>query len=298
MPTVSDLGRQIKLRYPGEYDDLSDAEVGRRVKAKYPEYGDYVDEALTPERHLPTPVTKALQNFATPVSPVEYSTEENIQRVVDYYNPNRGRLISWWQRGKAESRNKLLTVLNEEQLLVIEQGALLEESYRRKQKSEVEYQVWLAQNASVLHQLLVNERLINNALEKGMTLDGHQRVIEASELSKLQIDEHQRRVEIDLEARWKSIVQDLDAADLLQISERQVIRKLLAELSETRRERYAILTGNDPEEVKIQILSDYDKHISNLELHLDARQTRLLLSENGQETRRLEEGPPDSGDDS
>jgi hypothetical protein len=35
MPTIEDLGQKVKTQYPGEYDDLSDAEVGRRIKAKY-----------------------------------------------------------------------------------------------------------------------------------------------------------------------------------------------------------------------------------------------------------------------
>lgn len=36
MPTIEDLGRKIKAKYRGQYDDLSDYEVGRRIKAKYP----------------------------------------------------------------------------------------------------------------------------------------------------------------------------------------------------------------------------------------------------------------------
>lgn len=42
--TVEDLGRGMKAKYPGAYDDLTDADLGRRVKAKYPgSYGDFVD---------------------------------------------------------------------------------------------------------------------------------------------------------------------------------------------------------------------------------------------------------------
>jgi hypothetical protein len=211
MPTVSDLGRKIKLQYPGEYDDLSDAEVGRKVKAKYPEYSDYEDESLQvrPDTISWPTVTDALQTRASRPS-VEYYTDENIQRVVDYYDPNRGRFSSWWQRGKAESRNRLLSVLNEEQLLIIQQGALLEESYRNKQKTEIDFKLWLAQNASVLHQLLVNETLINNALEKGMTLDGHQRVIEAGELSRIRTEEEHRLAQVRLFEHGERSTIDLD----------------------------------------------------------------------------------------
>lgn len=43
MPTVEDLGRSLKAKYPGKYDDLSDADLGSRVRAKYPAYNDYTD---------------------------------------------------------------------------------------------------------------------------------------------------------------------------------------------------------------------------------------------------------------
>ncbi len=42
--TVEDLGRLTKQKYPGSYDDLSDADLGRLVKRKYPgAYGEVVD---------------------------------------------------------------------------------------------------------------------------------------------------------------------------------------------------------------------------------------------------------------
>ena len=44
MPTVEELGRRVKEKYPGAYDDLDDIEVGRRAKEKYPEaYADFQD---------------------------------------------------------------------------------------------------------------------------------------------------------------------------------------------------------------------------------------------------------------
>jgi hypothetical protein len=44
MPDVKELGRKVKAKYPGVYDDLADDDVGRRVKAKYPgAYDDFTD---------------------------------------------------------------------------------------------------------------------------------------------------------------------------------------------------------------------------------------------------------------
>jgi N12 class adenine-specific DNA methylase/broad specificity phosphatase PhoE len=48
--TVIDLGRRVKAKYPGAYDDLPDDEVGRRVKAKFPgAYDDFADIAPAPK---------------------------------------------------------------------------------------------------------------------------------------------------------------------------------------------------------------------------------------------------------
>ena len=43
MPTTIDLGRKVKAKYPGVYDDLGDQELGERVRAKYPGYSDFTD---------------------------------------------------------------------------------------------------------------------------------------------------------------------------------------------------------------------------------------------------------------
>lgn len=42
MPTLDDLGRAVKERYPGAYDDFGDAELGQRVQQRFPgAYDDY-----------------------------------------------------------------------------------------------------------------------------------------------------------------------------------------------------------------------------------------------------------------
>lgn len=48
MPDVAELGRKVKAKYPGAYDDLPDVEVGRKVKAKYPgAYDDFTDSSFS-----------------------------------------------------------------------------------------------------------------------------------------------------------------------------------------------------------------------------------------------------------
>lgn len=51
MPDVAELGRKVKAKYPGVYDDLSDADVGVKVKAKFPgAYDDFTDVAKATTR--------------------------------------------------------------------------------------------------------------------------------------------------------------------------------------------------------------------------------------------------------
>ena len=56
MATIIDLGKRVKQKYPGVYDNLPDAEVGRRVKTKYPgSYDDFTEIASTTSVPSPSP---------------------------------------------------------------------------------------------------------------------------------------------------------------------------------------------------------------------------------------------------
>lgn len=67
MATVQDLGRQVKAKYPGQYDDLDDVSVGQKVKAKFP--GSYDDFSDAPARPTPADVKAKFQDFAPAQDP-------------------------------------------------------------------------------------------------------------------------------------------------------------------------------------------------------------------------------------
>ena len=47
--TVEDLGKLVKQKHPGQYDDMADADVGAKVKAKFPgSYDDFTDAPKIP----------------------------------------------------------------------------------------------------------------------------------------------------------------------------------------------------------------------------------------------------------
>lgn len=50
---VKELGRRVKAKYPGKYDDLADEDIGRRVKRKYPgAYDDFTDTPAPPTQGI------------------------------------------------------------------------------------------------------------------------------------------------------------------------------------------------------------------------------------------------------
>lgn len=62
MPTIEELGKRVKAKYAGQYDDMPDAEVGRRVKAKYPgAYDDFTDAPTSPS--TADAITSGIGNF-------------------------------------------------------------------------------------------------------------------------------------------------------------------------------------------------------------------------------------------
>jgi hypothetical protein len=285
MPTTDELGQLVKRKYPGKYEEYSDWELGNLVKEKYPgKYDEYSDALEVYSRELSPPRADVLQ----------------------FFQPHSGRLSLWWANKKSESRGRLLQSLSKEQALVLEQGARLERVALESRQNEVSFKRFVAENAEILYHIKIRAELAEKAAEEGFNLDNHQQVKMAQAMSRVKIDELTELKALDLDTRWKEIIQDSDAADLAQIGEYLVIKKLRHELREARKERYAIKTGDDPEELKQELVADYDKFISRLEAKIDERETGHLLPENRETPRRLTEGknqsradyPPETDEDS
>ncbi len=312
MSTVSDLGKAFKRKYPGTYDDLTDAEAGRAVQRKYPgKYDDFVEEALE-VRQSPTPVSKPSARLMNPVEAMsapaaDYErsqTESLLPQLWSHYHPRKGQLTSWWQRLKSASRGELLGKVNEEQLEVIKMGAILAEEVRKGQKSEVDFKMFLARNAEALNDLVHNSHLRALAMDRGVTLEDYRNISREEELARVRTDEEQRRsdtkvseherlTDINLKARWREINQDLDAADLVLMSEQQLLKKLTDNLTALYREQHQIKIGDDPPPVKKRILARYDKNIEYLESLIDAKQAGHFSSKDREEAGRFAEGAAD-----
>jgi hypothetical protein len=80
-PDVRELGRRVKAKYPGSYDDLSDEALGRAVKAKYPgRFDDFTDTPAGQLSPTPTPRKSAeeILGIASSPTPGKYADIDEV----------------------------------------------------------------------------------------------------------------------------------------------------------------------------------------------------------------------------
>ncbi len=185
MKTVKKLGALVKITEPQQFGHLSNVEAGRLAKRLAPgSYDDYVDDELM-EIHNPY-IQKA-------------------QELIQHYDPYQGKFSSWVQGFKSESRTKLLKVISEEQKLLIEQAAQLEQAVIAGRKLPYEFQSFIAQYHFEMGQLRVQETLIMQALNEGYTHENWQ--IEKPKRDKFKRKQEKRRTKNELEIKlWKETV--------------------------------------------------------------------------------------------
>lgn len=130
MPTIIDLGRKVKAKYPGQYEDLDDGDLGRRVKAKFPgSYDDFSDENPTPlgtkqPDNTPSiakaPIPEDLQGAPEPQKPSGFWESFNAKR------PHPLDAIRDWYK-KPEQLNAAFKALHVENQAKKEKRALTPE---------------------------------------------------------------------------------------------------------------------------------------------------------------------------
>ena len=145
-----------------------------------------------------------------------------------------------------------------------------------------------AQDTELTNQAILETNRRELDLRNHLTEVGKQQGLLANDVS--EVNKTKYLSEIKLEENWKTIVQDLDAGDLLEISDQQVLNKLTSLLADQYRERHQIEIGDDPPQVKDALVLRYNKNIRYLEDKIDGRQAGLVLPKNRQETLGLGEG--------
>lgn len=279
---IKELGRRVKSKYPGKYDDMTDEEVGRRVRAKYPQY-DYV-----------TDITKT-----------EYRSTQ-VEDLFKYYSPEKGIFSTWIAKRKIERSTDLLKLLSEQQVLLIEMGARIEKDILEGKQNEVAYRTFVARHAAELVEIRLKSELTEQAASQGYTLENLQtkklasdlttlKVREARQLSKIKIGEQQALKKIDLEARWTEYLQDQRDVTLAQMEDYQIVDEVTERLFKAYELRKQIELSDDlAKEDKLRLLT---KNIAAAERFLDERQTRHLQATDAENAQRTLPAYEPSGDD-
>lgn len=79
MPAIEELGKKIKAKYPGAYDDMDDRSLALKIQSKYPgAYDDFTDVSASPLPSVtapsitprqPAPIAPSMQSAVDPFAP-------------------------------------------------------------------------------------------------------------------------------------------------------------------------------------------------------------------------------------
>lgn len=302
MKTIKDLGIKAKAKHP-KYRHLSDLEAGKQVKREFPGcYDEFQDTDMVIQTDKG--IAKADSAFDKSLSEltggmndlsIEPRTEENLQVLLDYYKPTRGVFTSWWQRRKSEGREKLVSQVSNEYLEVIRQGQLLEQAVREGRKTEIEFRMYVAQNALALTAIKANNYLIVEAQKAGLTMENHQqiklesglsniRVDEAQGMSHVKINEHAQITQIDLDRKISEAEHTVRIGIINKfLSEHQKISLIQGLIDGCYKQIDEILKSQLSAEIKGRMIEDRNETIEAFKKDMRVRQTRLLQTNDGQE---------------
>lgn len=286
MPTVEELGRRLKAKFP-DYADLSDAEAGRLVKAKYPgQYDDFTDTAAT----LFEP--QQLRDIQTVTNEIT-DLDIKIQGLKDYYRPYDGFFSSWWGKEKSTKRAELLASLNAEQEQVIKQWQMHHKAVREDRQMDVAFKVFVAQNARVLFEIQQTAVLLEAAANAGYTVENHQLLKLSRDFSDIKVDEHERIARINFEiekekAEHENKIEKDKAHNVLNASERAEYFRLKSDYDENlrsyKRELAELNAKTNLTPSEKSDVEHLETVIKETEVEKDALRRNFLRSSNGEET--------------
>jgi hypothetical protein len=268
---------------PGRYSDIPDGELGRIWKDQHPgQYDDFVEVALMPHQsNLPSrQPSQQLDSLVT-----------ELDELSAVYRNDRGRLTSWWQRGKAEGRAKLLAALNAEMQQIIQAINLRAEAHglawhhnasmemakllHRNQMAILEIATSLGMDQVIYQQKLLMQLEVDKEL---LLASEHSRlrIEEARQLSDVEFEKHQKMKALEIQHRWEEIQQDLRSGFIYQNEAHEQLN-LLREYINGRYKEAASLRGSKEPGAKRQ-LKLLEQHIAVMEgLFRDQQQGLLQI---------------------
>jgi hypothetical protein len=275
MKTVAKLGRKAKKKYL-EYRDLSDEEVGRLIKARFPgSYDDYVDMGLSQLEVQPE----------LKQSKREVDIEESIQKIRSgdfktgwaFFNRiRRDRIISYAEIKAAE--NAVADQLIESEAKVAQARAVKRQSEVILYEMKMQEQMRDAMHALSLLKIKVEGTLLAQAAEQGLTLEAFQVLKLEEAKSSIKVNEHRAMKQVDLEAWLLEKNADIKAALISTLLPHYQAKVLTEDIFKLLDGAYQLQISNDPQkEEKLKVIQ---KQIKKLKKVVDGKQG-LLQRDNG-----------------
>jgi hypothetical protein len=117
-------------------------------------------------------------------------TQSQLATLRDNFNINKGKFSTWLQITRSQRNTRLIEVLTENELAVIEHGAVIEKAVREKEKSELEYLRFLQEHRYELMELQTKEYLLQEATRNFLPLEDYVEVRKEELLTDLRIKEY------------------------------------------------------------------------------------------------------------
>ncbi|MEJ7863101.1 MAG: hypothetical protein WKF90_15840 [Pyrinomonadaceae bacterium] len=226
----------------------------------------------------------------------------NVQSTLNSYNPNTGIFGSWAKRVRGEGRTKLLKVLTEEQRLLIEQAALFEQKVREGARSQVEFKVFLAENAMKFIELRTKAKLNSKAFDKEMLPEDWSRVRTEQEFLDIRLKEEQARADReeireqerqkrklqeeeekhlrDQKAEEERINRNLESAKKFKMSEEEITDDLRQKLVKAYTELDEIESKEGiSDRTRTGLIESKQNQINNLRFRIAAREKKAQSDE-------------------
>jgi hypothetical protein len=316
MPTLEDLGRDVKSKYPGRYDDLSDAELGHMVIARYPQYSDYnqkADTIYSNERTYPAPPKAPSHKLASYIGGVVLfilsvfllftwsgpavilgvaGMVGGILLLVAGVRADQREAVNMQSRaGVVSSR-----VLAETELTNLE-SARNDAELRRRVNTEATVtqigQQKLAQQQIKQQgtELELRVQYIPQAAEKRIDVDGFIQTNIQKVLNQIEVDKIRQLNQAETDKQWIEIDNWLKGANLVAHVTGQQRKQLTQDFIDTAKQIALIKRDTElDEEERTLVIERLKKNLEKIEGDLDGLDAgRTLQAANGQTTKRLQE---------
>jgi hypothetical protein len=322
MPTVKDLGRKIKKKYPGRYDDMPSEEVGMLVKQKYPgQYDDYTNlPSVFSEKQYPSQLGE-YQPQPNVMPPVPAAPSDKGLYILLGIILSLGGLYCLIQfnilvgllflgvsifffviasnADETHAKNMRLRADSQEQWTRTEVARVATETARHTAQRNADLQegqhlvaVEQAKALYISNQLQQLETRLKGELapiakKLGVSIDTVYQYNAIRMMNEAELEHKHKLNELDLLKQWKEAEQKLRAADLLVLAANQQIKELLTDYETYVRRLDRLEKDKTMSEAgRTKMRGQLKGYLHDIEKRINTLRTRPVLSQDREKARR------------